>query len=585
MLRIGKSADPARWPVRGWQAGAVLLLSGTGAYSLASECALPASRPETFELVIENGTIVDGTGRAGFKADIGIGSKRITAIGDLGSARARRRLNADGLVVAPGFIDMHSHSSFYYLVDSRALSKVSQGITLEVEGEGRSVAPVNDAMWNRLTPRLKQLGVEETWRSLDDFFTLLESQPGTLNFATYVGTENVREMVLGAKNRRATAEELAQMRRIVASAMQEGALGVYSALMYSPDRYNRTSELVEMARVAGRYGGVYQTHPRSESNAIEQALTEVETIAREANVRTHITHLKVAYVQNWGRMREVIDFIEGARARGTEITADIYPYTRAAGYVSSLLPPWVHEDGRELMIDRLRDPEVRREVKDQLAQPADGWENEYFGTAGGAKGIQLVHAMQNSWLEPYEGSSLHELAEAVEQDPRDALLNIVVHGDAQFTSLIMSSRDIRLAIQQPWVAFGTDGAAIAPNGPLSGGVPHPRTYGAFPKIFKKYVRELKLVALEEAVRRATSLPAEILGICDRGQLEAGYYADIVMFNPETIQDRATYARPHQLASGVDTVIVNGAVVFTAGAVTDARPGMVVRGPGYRDTEQ
>lgn len=550
------------------------------AFLLASGCASDQS-VTYYDILIENAKIIDGTGRPRFDGDVGIVGNRIAAIGKLGRAAARRRIDASGNIVSPGFIDMHSHASFYHLVDSRALSKVSQGITLEVEGEGHSVAPMDDAMARRLKSGFERFGVKGDWRTLNDFFQRLENNPATINFATYLGTENVREMVVGFEDRPATPEELDRMRDIVEAAMNHGALGVYSALMYSPDRYNRTSELVEMAKVASRYGGVYQTHQRSAGNALQSSLKEVGTIAREANIPAHITHVKVAYVQNWGRIEEIIDFVENARAEGLKITADMYPYERASGYFTALLPPWAQEGGREAIVTRLNNPVARQTIKEELSTPTDEWENEYIGTAGGPAGFDVVGANGNESLKPYIGRSIQEIAEAEGKDPRDVVLDIILQGDALFTSHITSEDDIRTVMQRPWVAFGTDGATLAPDGPLLEGLPHPRTYGAFPKLFGDYVRELGLLSLEEAVRRSTSLPASILNIAGRGVLREGVYADIVIFDPETIDDAATYEAPHQLAKGVHMVIVNGEVVYKDGRTTQARPGMVIRGQGYR----
>ncbi len=535
---------------------------------------------EPFDLIVHGGRLIDGTGNPWFEADVGIRGKKIAAVGDLSQALARRRIDAQGYAVSPGFIDMHAHPGTNYFVDPRAVSKVTQGITLEIEGEGSSVAPLNDAMAARHEARLARYGVDLEWRSLDQFFRHLEATPATINFATYLGTENVRVMTVGHDNRLATPEELDQMREIVDQAMRDGALGVYSALMYSPDRYNRTSELVEMAKVASAYGGVYQTHPRSEGNAFHASLDEVFQIAREARIPAHITHLKIAYEQNWGRMPEIVQRVEDARAEGLQITADMYPYEQGAASFSALLPPWALEGGWDEVVRRLNDEQIRERIQTDLATQTDEWEKEYMGAGGGPRGITLVGGADNPNLAPYQGMTLDAIARAKNQDPRDTVMDLVLEGDPGFTSYINNENDIQLAIQQPWVAFGTDGGTIAPDGPLSGGLTHPRSYGSFPKILGKYVRELGLVRLEEAVRRATSFPAQILQIRDRGLLREGFYADVVIFDPATIIDRATYIDPHQISTGVHTVVVNGEVVLHNGEVSDARPGMVVRGPGH-----
>lgn len=538
-----------------------------------------------FDLIIRDGRIVDGTGNPWWRGDLAVRGERIAAMGNLAGRAAKQTINAGGNVISPGFIDMHSHASWHYLVDSRAASKVTQGITLEIEGEGYSVAPMDDAARGRRQAEFARFGVTPTWGSLADFFKRLEAQPATINFATYLGTANVRESVIGFDDRAASAEELERMRRMTESAMRDGALGVYSALMYSPDRYNRTEELIEMAKVAARYGGVYQTHQRSESDAAAASFQEVFRIAREADIPAHITHLKVAYRQNWGRMSEFIGAIEQARASGLNITADMYPYEQAAGSFSALLPPWTHVGGREKLVQRLSDKATRERIKRELAAPATTWENEYYGTGGGPAGITLVDAQGNARFEPLEGKTLQQIAAEWKIDPRDALLDIVRDGDAGLTVLITNEQDIRLAIAQPWVAFGTDGGSTAVDGPLSQGLTHPRAYGTLPRVFGRYVRELKLVRLEDAIRRATSLAAQSLNIRDRGLLREGFFADIVVFDPATIIDTATYEKPHSYARGVRYVVVNGQVVLADGRITDARPGKVVRGPGFGMTER
>ena len=548
----------------------LMLLSGT-AWSQAQ----PA-----YDVIITNGRIVDGAGNPWFRADIGIRGRRITAIGDLRDAGAARRIDARGNIVSPGFIDMHSHASWNYLVDSRAVSKLTQGITLEIEGEGFSVGPMDEAAARQLAPVFARFGVNGDWRTLGQFFQRLEQHPATINFASYIGTGTVRQLVVGYADRRATPAELDRMRAMVAQAMREGALGVYSALLYPPDAYNSTEELIEMAKVARRYGGVYQTHPRSEAAAADRSMDEVFRIAREANIPAHVTHFKVAQQQQWGTIAHLIDRIQAARAGGLDITADMYAYEWADGSLTALLPPWAQEGGRAAIVARLRDRETRERIKRELVTPSDTWENEYLGLGGGPAGLIFNSARGNPALRRYEGRTLAEIAATEGKDPRDVVLDLIIAGDGSIIERLMSEDDIRRAIVQPWVAFGTDGVTVAPDGPLSHDLVHPRAYGAFPRIFGRYVRELRLVTLEEAVRRATSLAAQRLNIRDRGLLREGYYADIVIFDPATIADTATYEAPHQIARGVNYVLVNGEVVLDMGRVTSARPGMVVRGPGY-----
>jgi dihydroorotase/N-acyl-D-amino-acid deacylase len=533
--------------------------------------------------VIAGGRIVDGAGNPWYRGDVGIRGKRIAAIGNLSGASARRRIDAAGRIVSPGFIDMHSHASWKLLIDGRASSKVTQGITLEVEGEGESIAPMNDAFVAARRDSYERFGMKPDWRSLGDYFRRLESTPPAVNFATHIGTLNPREMVVGHADRPASKDELERMKAIVREAMEDGALGLYSALMYSPDRYNRTEELIELAKVASEYGGYYQSHIRSESDAVGKALDEVFRIAREARIPAQITHFKVTYRQNWGRMPKIVAKIEAARREGLDITADVYPYVRAGGSFTPLLPPWAQEGGREAIVRRLKDPATRERIKAELATPTADWENEFLGAGGGPAGFAITGARGNAVVERYLGKTLAEVAEAEKKDARDVVLDIILAGDAGMTVLITNEDDLRYAMAQPWVGFGTDGESVAPDGPLSGGLVHPRAYGTLPRVFGEYVRNLGLMSLEEAVRKASSLSAQRLGIRDRGLVREGFYADVVVFDPATVAERATYENPHQFAVGIPYVLVNGEVVVDDGRITSARPGMVVRGPGYRPT--
>lgn len=564
---------------RGWTRNGRLSLLALSLTAVAAATPAPVDPP--FDLVISGGHIVDGTGNPWFRGDVGIRGKRIAAIGDLSKAKAARRIDAASRVVCPGFVDMHSHASWKLLVDGRAASKVTQGITLEVEGEGESIAPVNEAFLAARRDEYERLGIKPDWRTLGDYFRRLERTPPTVNFATHIGTLNPREMVIGHADRPASKKELEQMKAIVRGAMQDGAMGLYSALMYSPDRYNRTEELIEMAKVASEYGGYYQSHIRSESDHVESAIEEVFRIAREAHIPAHVTHFKVTYQQNWGRMPQIVARIEAARKEGLDITADLYPYVRAGGSFTPLLPPWAQEGGREAIVGRLKDPATRERIKTEFTTPGAEWENEYLGAGGGPAGFSITDARGNAVAEKYQGKTLAEAAEAEKKDPRDLVLDIILAGDAGDTVLITNEDDLRYAMPRPWVGFGTDGQSVAPDGPLSNGLVHPRAYGSFPRIFEEYVRKLGLLTLEDAVRKATSLSAERLGIRDRGLLYPGFYADVVIFDPATIAERSTYEKPHQFAAGIPYVLVNGKVVVDDGKITAARPGMVVRGPGYR----
>ena len=465
-------------------------------------------------------------------------------------------------------------------MDSRAGSHLTQGITLDVEGEGKSVAPISELYLADQKDSLERFGVTPDWRTLGEFFDRLEANPPTINLGTFVGTQTIREIVIGTEDRPATVEELAEMETLIAEAMEDGAFGVFSALMYVPDRFNRTEELISMARVAARYNGAYHTHQRSEGDAIFESLGEVIRIAREADIRANVTHLKTAYIQNWGKMAEVVERINAARREGLDIAADVYPYVWGAARLRDLLPPWARTGTGEEIKERLADPSVRERIKKELEVPTSEWENEYLGV-GGAQGFRIIDVRGNEDLEHLEGRSLADIASEEGKDPRDVIMDIIQAGGAEFVSHLTDEDDLRLALRQEWVAFGTDGKTVAPNGPLSELLVHPRAYGTYPKIMGHYVRELKLLSLEEAIRKATSLPAQRLGIRDRGLLKEGFYADIVIFDPETIIDKATYQNPHQYSEGIDYVLVNGEVVVDKGQITDARPGMAVRGPGYK----
>ena len=533
-----------------------------------------------YDVIITNARIIDGTGNPWFRGDVGIRGKRIVTIGDLSGDDAKRTIDAGGNPVTPGFIDLHSHASWTFLVDSRAASAVTQGITLVVEGEGNSVAPTSESYLAERMSSFERRGITPDWQTLGEFFDRLEANPATINFGTFVGTSNLREIVIGTEDRPASQEELAEMEKLTAEAMEDGAFGVYSALMYVPDRFNRTEELIALARVAARYDGAYQTHQRSEGDALFESLDEVFRIAREADIRANVTHMKAAYIQNWGEMAEVVERINAARREGLDIAADLYPYVWGKASLVDLLPPWARTGTGEEIKGRLGDPSVRERIKKEIETPTSEWENEYLGV-GGAKGFQIIDVKGNEELKHLEGRSLADIASDEGQDPIDVIMNTIGAGGAGFVSHLTDEDDLRLALQQEWSAFGTDGATVAPDGPLSEGLVHPRVYGTYPKILGRYVREIKLFSLEEAIRKATSLPAQRLGIRDRGLLREGFYADIVIFDPETISDKATYQNPHQYSEGIDFVLVNGEVVVDEGQITDARPGMVVRGPGYK----
>jgi N-acyl-D-amino-acid deacylase len=534
-----------------------------------------------YDLLIVNARVVDGTGNPWFWADIGIRGDRIVAIGGLKRSTARRTIDAHGRVVAPGFIDLMGASDWELLVDPRAASKLTQGITLMVSGEGTSVAPVNERTLRDQKPYFDKYHITPSWRTLEEFFRLLEANPPAIHFATFVGAGGLRDLVVGKENRAATSSELAEMQRLTAQAMEQGAMGLSTALMYVPDRFASTDEIISLAKVAASYGGIYATHQRSQGDGMQSSLDEVFRIAREAEIPAHIFHLKIAYRQNWGGMGKAVQRIEAARSEGLSVTADVYPYVAASADVDALMPLWAREGGSEKMLQRLRDPALRQRIKNDLKVSTTEWENEYYGV-GGAEGILITDVLEPS-LKPLVGRRLSEIAKEQNNDPVDVLMDLLLKngGPVRFVSFITNEADLRLALQQNWAAFCNDSGISALDGPFADSFPHPRAFGAFPRILGRYIREDHVLTLEDAVRKATSLPAQILGLRYRGLVREGFYADLVMFNPETIIDRATYERPLQYSVGVDNVLVDGVVVLDEGHITTARPGKVLRGPGFK----
>jgi dihydroorotase/N-acyl-D-amino-acid deacylase len=537
---------------------------------------------EVYDIIIMNGRIVDGSGNPWYYGDVAIRGDRIAKVGRIGPSRARRRINARGMIVAPGFIDMLGQSEFSLLIDPRAESKVFQGITTEITGEGGSAAPLNDYLIKEGEPYFTHFDLKVDWRTLGEYFARLERSRAAINLATYVGATQVRRYVLRDENRAPTREELDQMRRLVAQAMEDGAVGLSSSLVYAPAHYAETEELIELAKVAARYGGIYATHMRNESNSIMSALDEVIRISREANIPVEIFHLKVAGRQNWGRMGEVIKKINQARAQGLDITADMYPYVAGATSLGASVPPWAHEGGTAKLIERLKDPTTREQLKREMRMPTDRWENFYL-SAGGGQGIMIASAL-NPELKKYEGRRISEIAKMMgKSDEIDAIFDLLIAGNAQIGAIyfLMSEDDLRLAIKQPWVSFGVDHEAVATSGPLSEGRAHPRGYGTFPRILGKYVREEGLLELEEAIRKMTSLAANRIGLQDRGLLKPGFLADVVIFDPAQIRDLATFEDPNRLSVGISHVIVNGQLVLDNGRLTGRLPGRALRGPGYK----
>ena len=545
--------------------------------------ARPSAQRPRFDVIIANGRIVDGTGAPWFRGDIGITGDRITAIGALGDATAGVKVDATNLVVSPGFIDLLGQSEFNVLVDGRAASKILQGVTTEVTGEGSSIAPVNDRLIADASANAKHFGVAQDWRTLGDYFKRLDERSHTtINVATFVGAGGIRSYVIGKDDRPATPAELERMKQLVAEAMQQGALGLSTSLQYVPDRFASTDEIVELAKVAARYGGVYFTHQRSESARIFESLDEVFAIAERASIPAEIWHLKTAYKANFGKMPEVLRRIEAARARGLDVTANQYPYTRASNGLDSCLPLWAREGGFEKTLPRLTDPATRERIKKDMDDPnAATWENQWYGANGG-DGVMLSSVL-NRDLAKYEGMTLTQIGKAMGKDPRDAVIDLVIadRGESSVITSIMDEDDVRTALRHPLVGVGTDSGAQAEDGRLSESKSHPRAWGSFPRILGRYVRDEHLLTLEEAIRKMTSKAADRVHLSDRGLLRPGMMADITVFDPATIRDVSTFDDPKHYATGVRHVFVNGKRVVGDGAITSERPGRPLRGPAAR----
>lgn len=533
------------------------------------------AEPARFDLVFAGGRVVDGTGAPWFRADVGIVGGRIAAVGDLSQAAASRRIDASGLVVCPGFIDMLGQSEYVVLVDPRAASKITQGITSEITGEGTAIAPTNARMVADGRATWERYGVTPDWTTLAGYWKAFGRARPAINLGTFVGAGGVRDLVIGQDERPATPAELETMQVAVARAMEDGALGLSTSLIYVPDRYATTEEIVALAKVARRYGGSYITHQRNEDDTIDASLDEVFRIAREAAIPAEIYHLKVAGRKNWGRMSAVLARIEAARARGLDVSADQYPWTASSNGLDASLPAWVREGGKDRLVARLKDPATRERLRRDFLKEDPDWPE------GGASRI-LITSVLDEKLKPLEGRTIEEIARAEGKDPLDALIDLVIADRANTgrVSFTMHEDDVRVALRHPLVSLCTDSGAQAEDGILSQERSHPRAWGSTARILGRYVREEKLLTLEEAVRKMTSLPASRMRLTDRGILRPGLAADVVAFDPERVRERATYADPSHYSEGIPYVAVNGELVVDGGRITAARPGRPLLGPGY-----
>jgi len=546
-------------------------------------CILPTflHAQQSFDTVITNGRIIDGTGSPWYSGDVGIRNGKIAAIGNLSQASRNKTIDAHGKIVAPGFVDMLGQSELTILVDPRLPSKIYQGITTEITGEGGSAAPLNDAILRSDQDEYKHLHITADWRTLREYFSRLEKQGIGINLASYVGATQVRRVVLGDGDILPTAQQLEQMKELVRQGMKDGAVGLSTSLEYAPAPYAKTEELIALASEASKFGGIYASHMRSEGDAVFESLDEVFRIGKEAHIPVEIWHFKIAGKRNWGKMPEMIARVNAARESGIDVSADTYAYTACFNSMSAFIPPWAHDGGDAKLVERLKDPATRARIRKDMLTSSKDWDNEWDEIPGPESVV--VGVVQNPKLVPLQGKRLSEVAKMWNKDPMDALYDLLIEDNA-FTGVAvfgMSEPDVALALQQPWVAVDNDSSGTAPEGILGAEHPHPRAYGTFPRILRKYVREEHKLSLEDAIRKFTSLPAQRMRLVDRGVVKQGMWADIVVFDPATIRDLGDFENPNQLSQGMDYVLVNGVPVIEDGKMTGEKPGKVLRGPGYQ----
>ncbi len=558
-----------------------LLLTLSFAFLSLSASSPPPQQPLTFDVIIRGGTVYDGTGGPGRRTDVGLRGDRVSGIGDLSSAQAPAVIDANGLAVAPGFINMLSWSTESLLVDGRSQGEIRQGVTTQIFGEGSSMGPLNDAMKKRIVENMGDLKYEITWTTLSEYLRELERRGVSQNVASFIGATTIREHVIGLEDRKPTPAELDQMRALVEREMRAGALGIGSSLIYAPAFYATTEELIELCKVAAQHRGKYISHIRSEGNRLIESVEELIRISREAGIPAEIYHLKAAGERNWSKIDKVIAMVEQARRDGLKITADMYTYTAGATGLDAAMPPWVLDGGYDAAYKRLADPEMRRKIADAIRTPSTEWENLYLA-AGSADRVLLVE-FKSEALKPLTGKTLAEVAKGRDEDPVETIMNLVLEDRSRVGTVyfMMSEENIRKQIRLPWVAFGSDAASMAPEPPFTLSSAHPRAYGNFARLLGRYTREEKLITLSEAIRRLTGFPAANLELDRRGFLKEGMFADVVVFDPRTIADRATFEKPHQYGVGVQHVFVNGMQVLKDGDHTGAKPGRALWGPGRR----
>jgi len=534
---------------------------------------------EEFDVIIKGGTVYDGSGSEGQHFDLAIKGDRIAGVGDFKNAKAKETVNATGLAVAPGFINMLSWSDQTLIQDGRSQSEIRQGVTTEIMGEGESMGPVNDRVREHMLREQKDIKYEIKWNTLAEYLQYLEKRGVSCNVASFLGATTVRENVIGFEDKAPTPQQLDEMRKLVRREMEAGALGIGTSLIYPPAFYGKTDELIELCKVAAKYQGKYISHMRSEGNRLLEAFDELLRIAREANIPAEIYHIKAAGQQNWGKIDNLLSGVESAQKEGLKIRANMYTYTAAGTGLDACLPPWTEDGGYPALFKRLRDPVTRDKIAAQVKTPTDEWENLYLA-AGSPDKILLV-GFKSQKLKPLTGKSLAEVAKIRGKDPIETIMDLIAEDESRIDTVyfLMSEENVKKEIVKPWISFGSDEGSQAPEGVFLKSNPHPRAYGNFARVLGKYVRDEKVITLPEAIRRLSAFPATNLGLDHRGFLKEGMFADVVVFDPATIADRATFEKPHQYAVGMKHVFVNGVHVIKDGEHTGAKPGRALWGPG------
>ncbi|MEZ5346558.1 MAG: D-aminoacylase [Pyrinomonadaceae bacterium] len=558
----------------------ITLIAAIASFSCGSGDSGSTAGSGDFDVIIKNGTVYDGSGGAPVKTDVGIKGDKIAEIGDLSKSTAKTVVDAEGLAVAPGFINMLSWSTESMIVDyARSMGELKQGVTTQIFGEGWSMGPLNDRLKKKVKDEQGDIKFDVEWTTLSEYLKFLEKKGVSQNVASYIGAATIREYVIGEEDKQPTPEQLDEMRELVKKEMEAGALGIGSSLIYAPGFYAKTEELIEMCKVASKYQGKYISHMRSEGNQFVEATEELIRIAKEANIPAEIYHLKASGKDNWGKLDEVIKLVEKARADGLKITADMYNYTAGATGLEASLPPWALDGGYEKLFERIKDPETRKKILAEMRTPTDKWENLYL--AAGSPDKLLLVGFKSEKLKNLTGKTLAEVAKERGTDPENTILDLMVEDQSRVGTVyfLMSEENVKKQIKIPWVSFCSDSASVAPEGDFLKSNPHPRAYGSFARLLGKYVRDEKVIPLEEAIRKLTNLPATNLGLKQRGLLRKDYFADVVIFDPATIADKATFDKPHQYAVGVRDVFVNGVQALKNGEHSGKMSGRALWGPG------